>query len=164
MNKFGWVILGIGLLVSGCSEDIELNDVNASEQTEIKDTIIEEELELNYYEQISLFNNDYVEFLEDTYPIVTGGKLTDSSKEKLIDITNDFILYLSNFNPVPVTTEDEKFDEHLKDLIYDLEQYSDYALQYAFKEEDVYKRFVKDHFENIRIHLSTLTELEKLYY
>ncbi len=149
MNSLGGFIFLVSILFGGY-DDVTLNDVSVQNEEAVEDS---------YYQETRLFNQEVVKFLNNTRPIIDNETLSDEDKNELNNTVNEFILYLNDFKSTPITQEDLEYHEILDKLIYDLEQYSKFTLQYLDNNDDSSKQRIDGHFEKIRIHLMTLASL-----
>ena len=174
INKLGImlvVLLGLVGVLVGCDEgefvvdadfgeEVESVGVDETEEVLTNDT----ESESTYYKEAETFINTSMEFIRATFETINQAQVNDANKDELINETNDFILFVQTFDATPITEADKLMHENLIEAKYDIERVAHYTLQYIYKGDNSYRSLHKDHFDNFRIHLKTLSEIESKYY
>lgn len=153
MNKLFLVgIIGLSLFTVGCG----------SKEADSGDVVIEDTVNIGYYHELKEYNEKMADYLDNILPLLQGKKEND--EQKIIDMTNEFLLYSKSTNLTPLSEEDKLMDDSFKDLKYDIEKFTDYTLQYIYKGDEVYFDFMQDSINNVKIHLDAMTLIEDKYY
>ncbi len=144
MRRLGVFIVGIGLLISGCSEDISLDDVSASDdkitldsnekeitqQEETVETLSNSSDTMSYADQYVDFAMEVLSFLEVTYDTIHEENVTIDNKDKLIKSTQELLLAIETYNPSPQNEIDKSLDKHVQRIKYHVGDMNQSAINY----------------------------------
>lgn len=143
------------------NKEVELDSVSTLNVDSEGNVDIDNE---SYYNQVKGFFDETVKFHEATYDDIFMMRVTDSNRERLNQITNDYIIFLQSFNPSPVTDADKILHENVTDAKYDMEQVAYHALQFIHTGEMTHKRLHRDYFVKFKVHVETIKAVEEQYY
>jgi len=159
--------LGIGVIVYNDYAIANSDNTVLSEAVlKSKDGSVESDIKFEdaYFILLKSYIEKMMEFNRSTYKTIHDKNVTESNKEDLISKTISFLTYSQSFDITPITERDKIMHENFIDMKYDAEKMAEYALQYIYKKENVYYSLHQDHFDNLRIHMGTMGDIEKKYY
>lgn len=149
-------VLGV-VLYKGYASESDVGNVN----TDLSPIVVDDK---SYYDKTKEYLEAYVSYVENVYPVILKGNMTDEDKAIALKHTNEFILYSQEFNATPITYEDELLDDNFFDFKISAQNVADYAKSYLYKGEKVYIDFMKNNFKDTQIHIDTIVQIEKKYY
>ena len=164
-------VLGVVLYKGYASENAD-NKSTLNTITKVDDNTVlvvndegkDQLVDTSYYAQTEEYFTQLRAFNKATFSAIQQNGLTDQNKQQVIDSINDFLIFSKGFKVFPETDEDYIFHDEFTSLKYDAEMMAEYGLNYVINEEKVHRSLHGDYFKDVKVHLNTLSEIEKRYY